>query len=129
MAILHLCRHSLELYFKGAIGYTREEIPRNSHRLSYLFDRFKLLYPSPEYLPELPFDEEVFRTDDFFPESLEPFHRTHDQRFRYPSDTKGQPFDAFRPYDVDEKAELIAKFWQSLVIIVLEITGRERADV
>lgn len=126
--ILHLCRHALELFLKGAIGLSTGNVPRSTHRLAKLFDQYKALYPSRKYHFSFPFPEQVFFTEDRFPEAIEPFHGTHDQRFRYPSDTKGNFFDGFDTFDLGTQAEVIANFWQRLHLIGTEIAWRDTFD-
>ncbi|CAG4891044.1 hypothetical protein [Paraburkholderia saeva] len=126
--ILHLCRHALELFLKGAIGLSTGSVPRGTHRLATLFDQYKTLYPSRNYHFAFPFPEQVFFTDDMFPETIEQFHRTHDQRFRYPSDIKGNVFEGFEPFDVNTQAEAIANFWQRLHLIGTGIAWNDTFD-
>jgi hypothetical protein len=126
--ILHLCRHALELFLKGAIGSRTGCVPRGTHRLATLFDQYKILYPSKEHHFSFPFSEQVFFKDDMFPETIEQFHRTHDQRFRYPSDTKGNPFDGFDIFDLSKQAEAIADFWQRLHLIGIGIAWDDTFD-
>lgn len=119
--IMHLCRHALELFFKGAIGFATGRIPRKTHRLATLFDKYKSIYTEPEYHFNFPFPDQVFLVDDFFPETVEQFHRTHDQRFRYPADSKGDVFDGYESFNIPEQAEAIEEFWQSLHLIGVRI--------
>ncbi|QCP54493.1 hypothetical protein FAZ95_36980 [Trinickia violacea] len=126
--ILHLCRHALELFLKGAIGRSTGSVPRGTHRLATLFQQYKSLYPSRDYHFAFPFPEQVFLTDDMFPETVEQFHRTHDQRFRYPSDNKGNPFDGFDSFDVSTQVEAIADFWQRLHLIGTGIAWKDTFD-
>lgn len=126
--ILHLCRHALELFLKGAIGLSTGSVLRGTHRLGTLFDQYKTLYPSRKYHFPFPFPEQVFFTDDMFPETVEQFHRTHDQRFRYPSDTKGNTFDGFETFDLSTQAEAIADFWQRLHLIGIGIAWNDTFD-
>ncbi|WP_157645076.1 hypothetical protein [Burkholderia ubonensis] len=126
--ILHLCRHALELFLKGAIGLSTGDIPGNTHRLAPLFDQYKILYPSGKYQFSFPFSEQVFLADDMFPETIESFHRTHDQRFRYPSDSKGNVFDGFETFDLSSQAEAIADFWQRLHLIGTGLAWEDTFD-
>ncbi|CAN7800383.1 hypothetical protein LJR022_009813 [Paraburkholderia hospita] len=126
--ILHLCRHALELFLKGAIGLSTGVVPRGTHRLAELFARYKILYPSSKYHFPFPFPDQVFFTDDMFPETIEPFHRTHDQRFRYPSDVKGTPFGGFDIFDLPVQAEAIADFWQRLHLIATGLAWNDTFD-
>ncbi|WP_175695623.1 hypothetical protein [Burkholderia ambifaria] len=123
--ILHLCRHALEIFLKGAIGLSTGNIPRNTHRLASLFDQYKILYPSGKYHFAFPFSEQVFLADDMFPETIESFHRTHDQRFRYPSDSKGNVFDGFEIFDLSSQVDAIADFWQRLHLIGTDLAWKD----
>jgi len=126
--ILHLCRHALELFLKGAIDLHDGNIPRSTHRLAVLFEKYKILYPAEKYHFPFPFPEQLFFVDDLFPETVENFHRTHDQRFRYPSDSKGNVFDRFETFDLSVQAEVIVDFWQKLHLIGTEIAWRDTFD-
>ncbi|WP_321958121.1 HEPN domain-containing protein [Paraburkholderia bannensis] len=126
--IMHLCRHALELFLKGAIGLAQGNIPRRTHDLSSLFEQYKALYPSSRYHFPFPFPEQVFLSDDFFPETIAQFHKTHDQRFRYPSDFKGNPFDNFESFDFTQQAEAIGNFWQQLHLIGVGIAWNDTFD-
>lgn len=127
--ILHLCRHALELFLKGAIGMSTGRIPRDTHQLAILFDQYKTLYPSKKYHFSFPFPDQVFLKEDLFPETIEQFHRTHDQRFRYPTDNRGNLFDGFETFDLDTQAEAIADFWQQLHIIGVGIAWNDTFDI
>lgn len=113
--ILHLCRHASELFFKGAIAHKTKKRPENTHRLDRLYVEYRRLYPSEKFSLELPFPKEVFNPDiGLFPETFEEYARTHDQRFRYPTDSDGKPFLESLPFNVPEYAAAIDRFRSSL---------------
>jgi hypothetical protein len=99
--VLHLCRHAAELFLKGAIGVRAGSIPTKTHRLDRLYPRYKELFPLEKHHIDLPFPGEAFESSaGLFPGSLEDYQRTHDQRFRYPTDNKGQSFVERENFDV-----------------------------
>ncbi|RJF95263.1 hypothetical protein D3871_17640 [Noviherbaspirillum saxi] len=120
--VLHLCRHAAELYLKGAIGVATNQPPLATHRLDQLYAQYVLLYPQEHHWLEVPFSRQVLSADEgLFPGTMEEYQRTHDQRFRYLTDTKGKPFMEFEKFDVRAYAEAITSFRQALSILVARI--------
>lgn len=99
--VLHLCRHGTELFLKGAIAARTNVPPRRTHRLERLYAEYKQLFPRDKHQVHFPFPDQAFEHEDgLFPGTLEDYQRTHDQRFRYPVDTTGRPFDDHEAFDV-----------------------------
>jgi hypothetical protein len=116
--ILHLCRHATELFFKGAIAVKTNQIFK-SHRLDKLYAQYLALYPLDKYQISLPFPRAVFNPNEgLFPELLDQYTRTHDQRFRYPLDNEGTPFFDAEPFDVLAYQTAIATFRHELNTMV-----------
>jgi len=57
---------------------------------------------------------------------MDEYLRTHDQRFRYPTDTKGKPFYESEDFDIGAYVESMGNFWQSINILVARIEFPER---
>lgn len=120
--VLHLCRQAIELYFKGAIGAKTGKVPGNSHRLDKLYALYLPLYPRDHQQFDIPFSRQVLAgDDDLFPGTMVEYLRTHDQRFRYPTDNNGVPFDESEVFDVNAYAIAVADFRQSISILVARI--------
>jgi hypothetical protein len=120
--VLHLCRHATELFLKGAISSKTNERPRKTHRLERLYAEYKLLYPREKYQLPLPFPNETIDYEHgLFPGSLEEYQRTHDQRFRYPIDTAGNPFLDHDSFDVVAYQKAIERFRSALNLMVARI--------
>lgn len=112
--VLHLCRHALELFLKGAIGVADGSVNRKTHRLSELYEVYSRAYPEPIYQFRTPFHGSAIRLVDLFPETLEGFHRVHDQIYRYPADNKGRFFQRFEDFDLDVDVDFLREFVQNL---------------
>lgn len=113
--VLHLCRHATELFFKGAVLHkTNTRVPK-THRLDRLYAEYRRHYPHEKFELDLPFPKEVFNPDKgFFPELLEEYTRTHDQRFRYPVDANGEPFEDEELFDIAAYQAAIERFQTSV---------------
>lgn len=119
--ILHLCRHATELFFKGAIAVKTQQFSK-THRLDRLYAQYLTLYPLEKFQISLPFPRAVFNpSEGLFPELLDEYTQTHDQRFRYPIDNQGVPFFDAEPFDVAAYQAAIAIFQQELNLMVYTI--------
>lgn len=112
----HLCRHALELYFKGAIGVAAGQIKRKDHRLDTLYSEYKKLYSDKGafYFFDFLVEDWVINEEDMFPDSLTKHRQTHDQRFRYPADKNGMEFIGFKGFNIRERAAQVGKFSSAL---------------
>jgi HEPN domain-containing protein len=120
--ILHLCRHSVELFLKGAIAVASDSAPPQTHNLAKLLSQYKRLYPDPEYWFEVPFGFEALESYDLFPEATDQFHRTLDQRYRYPAASDGQPFNALEGFIAGMFLRDVQALWKSFLILEFRIT-------
>lgn len=117
--ILHLCRHATELFFKGAVSIKTKAAPPRTHRLDKLYAQYRLHYPDEKYQLDLPFPKEVLNPEEgLFPDLLVEYSKTHDQRFRYPMDASGNPFEDFERFDVVAYREAIGRFRNSVNLVV-----------
>ena len=113
--VLHLCRHATELFLKGAISARTNRPPRKTHRLERLYAEYRQHFPRDKHQVHFPFPEQTFDAQDgLFPGSLEEYQRTHDQRFRYPTDAAGRRFDNLEPFDIDAYQKAIERFRSEL---------------
>jgi hypothetical protein len=121
--ILHLCIHALELYFKGAIAAKTRKHPPKTHRLDVLHSQYRDCYPSERHAVDAPFPDQVFEDAllGLFPGSLEDYQRSHDQRYRYPTDAIGQPFEEREPFDPLTHRDAIANFRSQINLMVFRI--------
>lgn len=90
--ILHLCRHAIELFLKGAITSATNKQPPNIHHLANLVAQYDKALPDSAFRFQIPFSVETFGNSDLFTQLLDQHHKTLDQRYRYPTDNKGKPF-------------------------------------
>ncbi|MFN2312706.1 MAG: hypothetical protein ABR590_11725 [Spirochaetia bacterium] len=90
--ILHLCRHAVELFLKGAISSATRNQPPQTHHLAKLITEYERVLPGSEFRFEVPFGIESPGTPDFFDDLIDSLHKTLDQRYRYPTDRSGKPF-------------------------------------
>lgn len=98
--VLHLARHAIELFLKGGICASTKGRPPKTHHLENLHAEYARHFPDPSFHFDIPFKLEVLPNLEMFPELTEDYHKDLDQRFRYPSDSKGRMFsdlDAFVP--------------------------------
>lgn len=120
--ILHLCRHATELFFKGAISFKTNALPGNTHRLDKLYAQYRVHYPLDKQQIDLPFPAEVLNPEQgLFPDLLDEYARTHDQRFRYPIDAAGKPFEESGNFDVHAYQQAIDRFRSSINHMVARI--------
>lgn len=92
--ILHLARQAVELFLKGAIAVATDRAAPNTHRLDQLEREYERLFPAAHLRFVMPFGIESCGSEDPFPEVTEQYHKTLDQRYRYPGDRAGNTFDA-----------------------------------
>lgn len=94
--ILHLCRHAVELFFKGAISKTTNSRPPKTHNLASLLAEYERVLPGDHFRFDIPFGVEALGTLEPFPELearvVDEHQKTLDQRYRYPTDVTGTPF-------------------------------------
>ncbi|MCK9388531.1 MAG: hypothetical protein M0Q22_09100 [Sulfuritalea sp.] len=90
--VLHLCRHAVELFLKGAIAYATNAQPLQTHHLGNLITEYERVLPDPMFLIEIPFGVDASGTPDFFDDRADQLHKTLDQRYRYPTDRSGNVF-------------------------------------
>ena len=113
--VLHLCRHATELFLKGAVCHKTKNRPPKTHRLDTLYAAYRLHYPHQIYELDLPFPVEVFNPDQgLFPDLLDEYKRVHDQRFRYPADGEGNPFEDSEWFDILAYQLAIERFRSSI---------------
>lgn len=123
--ILHLCRHATELFFKGAIAIKSNKFLK-THRIDTLYTQYKIHYPLDQYQIKIPFPQIILNPNaSLFPDLLDDYIRTHDQRFRYPIDNQEIPFYDIEIFDVLEYKTVIEQFHTELNLLVFSIdTGR-----
>ena len=90
--ILHLCRHAVELFLKGAISTATKTPPPQTHHLANLVTEYERALPGAEFRFDIPFGIESPGTPDLFDDLVDSLHKTLDQRYRYPTDRNGKPF-------------------------------------
>lgn len=118
--IMHLYRHSIELFLKGAILHKSGKNSLSHHLLPDLVADYKALFPGSEYAFDIPFGTENPSEDGaeaiwHVPiEQFDQYHKTLDQRYRYPTDKKGNLFDELEGFVPDmfmnESAQIQAEF-------------------
>lgn len=121
--VLHLTRHSAELYLKGSISKASGESPATTHRLDELFKAYRALYSSDRHFT-VPFSHQALEPDDgLFPGTLDSYLRTHDQRYRYPTDVRGRNFVEMEAYSVESYKRAVKEYFQTLtgLIVALDI--------
>ena len=90
--VLHLCRHAVELFLKGAIAYATNSQPLQTHHLGSLIAEYERVLSDPMFRFEVPFGVEASGTPNVFSDFADKHHKTLDQRYRYPTDRSGKPF-------------------------------------
>lgn len=120
--VLHLCRHSAELFFKGAIAHASKAPAPTHHDLAKLHEEYTNYYPSEKHMIHLPFSAQVLDAEPgLFPGSLEAFRRTHDQRYRYITDKSGKAFE-LEAFDAANAQTAIDLFHHEIGMMVARIT-------
>jgi hypothetical protein len=121
--ILQLCRHALELFLKGAIASKPGTKVQRTHRLDVLYEEYQTLFPSEKHSIDAPFPREVLQSalTNLFPDSVAAYQRTHDQRFRYPTDASGAPFMDHEVFDIQAQLTAINSFRSQINWMVARI--------
>lgn len=120
--IMHLCHHATELFFKGAISFSTKKLPAPTHRLDKLYNEYQFHYPLEKHKIDLPFPLEVLNPQrSLFPELLDEHAGPYDQRFRYPTDVSGEPFQETEQFDVVAYQQAIDRFRSGLNHMVARI--------
>ncbi|MBR8296920.1 hypothetical protein KDW63_22275 [Burkholderia cenocepacia] len=100
--VLHLARHGVELFLKGALGvFSKDGVPA-THDLSHLYSKYKTTYPDPIFDIDVPARFLLSANFDLFQDELRAFHATLDQRHRYATDRQGKTFATKEEFDPAE---------------------------
>lgn len=99
--VLHLCRQGVELFLKGAIHCATGSKPRQTHDLYKLTKEYAQLFPRPGFQFAVPFGLEMLESMELFEDLNNKFHKTLDQRYRYPVDEQFAPFDGPEGFQPD----------------------------
>ncbi|MGE4438960.1 hypothetical protein [Achromobacter sp.] len=116
--VAYLCRHATELYLKGAIGIATGKVNRSNHNIHNLYSEYESIYQGKGdfFFFEFPVEKWVTSNEDLFPETLVFFRKSHDQRFRYPADSRGTEFVGFEEIDIPSLVKILEKFSSALNI-------------
>jgi hypothetical protein len=90
--VLFLSLHSVELFLKGAILKRSPSAALNTHVLRELQRTYNELYPEDQFRWELPFRIEYLGFTAQEVKTMLKRERPLDQMYRYPSDSKGNPW-------------------------------------
>lgn len=123
LVVMHLCRHAVELFLKGAIGKKHGVTP-TGHRLDVLYEHYRSYYPAEKYALEVPpFLRPALEKDDgLFPGALSEFQKTHDQRYRYPTDLSGKALDRRgEDFDISLYIRTVSDLRQKLNTLLVQI--------
>jgi hypothetical protein len=90
--VLFLSLHSVELFLKGAILKRSSSAALNTHILRDLHSTYSQLYPEDKFRWTIPFRTEYLGFTAQEVEKLLKRERPLDQMYRYPSDSKGNPW-------------------------------------
>lgn len=105
--VLHLARHGIELFLKGALLAAGAHPATHGHHLVRLYRAYRSIYPAKEFDFRVPIWFAVDEEDDLFQDSLHAFHMTLDQRHRYASSKQGEHFAQPEKFDpASARAEL-----------------------
>jgi hypothetical protein len=115
--ILHLARQGVELFLKGAIQAAGHPVAKLPHNLDVLFIEYRNCYPELAFYFVIPTRYQVDLNADLFPELIEPFHKTLDQRHRYPTDRNGLSFNTPELFDPHAQLEEIEELRRILDIL------------
>ena len=120
--VVYLCRHAAELFLKGAV-LARNGSFKNKHELHELLKEYRKHFPHEKFQVDWPFPSEALETDDglFSDLLLEDYKKTHDQRFRYPTDKRGIPFEDTEPFDVEKWCAVTERLYASINGMVAHI--------
>ncbi|MFM0097109.1 hypothetical protein PQQ87_15970 [Paraburkholderia nemoris] len=116
--VLHLARQGIELFLKAAIGAaTAPKSAPATHDLQLLFLEYQRQYPSLDLAFKIPPIFLVNSDLPLFPEEQYAFHRTLDQRHRYPTDRTGNSFMTRETFDPKETVAELTNLDRELKIL------------
>jgi hypothetical protein len=94
-----------------------ERVERYGHNLERLFDAYHRCYQDPSFALQLPARFQVTPTEDIFPELMNEFHDTLDQRHRYAADRKGNSFAAPEVFDPTVVLQELEELSRDLLVL------------
>ncbi len=115
--VLHLARHGIELFLKGALLAAGTHPATHGHHLVRLYGAYRSTYSAKEFDFRVPTWFAVDEEDDLFQDSLDAFHTTLDQRHRYASSTRGEGFAQPEEFDPASARAELEELDRSLKII------------
>lgn len=124
--ILHLCRHAIELFLKGAISRARNRQPPKTHNLVHLVGEYEQAFPGKDFRFEVPFGVEALGNLELFPELealIDEHHKTLDQRHRYPTDSTGKPFSGVEGFIAQAYLSDLDRLSKSFLKVELKLKG------
>ena len=118
--VLYLMFHAIELFLKGAILARNSKEKLISHDIQVLSTRYKHLYQGKKYEFHAPFisRDKVDLSDLYSPEDIEEVNsfikeserkNPSDQRYRYPENQDGQPWDGLVGFEPESCLVVIKK--------------------
>ncbi|MDN7603916.1 hypothetical protein QZM68_29575 [Burkholderia gladioli] len=108
--VLHLARQGIELFLKGALIAHSQTATLATHNIQDLYLKYRKLYRDKIFDIDIPPRFFVSPNFDLFPDTLNAFHATLDQRHRYAADRQGNTFatkEIFEPKTTLAELELI----------------------
>ena len=115
--LIHLTRQSIELFLKAALQALGQPTERLGHNLNDLFVEYRRNYPELSFHFEIPARFQVTLDLDLFPKTIDPFHKTLDQRHRYATDKAGSSFTTPESFDPAAFQEELGELSRALGIL------------
>ncbi|MDN5053168.1 hypothetical protein PJV92_12035 [Aliarcobacter butzleri] len=100
----HLLHHATELFLKFAICASTKELPKNEHKISKLYNKYKGLYPEEKFDIKVPFTGEIEYigfTEDEIAQHEKDYPMSIELQLRYPVGKKGENYSPITKYETD----------------------------
>lgn len=106
--VLMLAAHSVELFLKGAILGRESNAKVNHHRIDFLSEKYKQLYPEPAFEFEVPFRTEYPSIPEEEIQALKKIEPVPSVLFRYPIRKPGVEWEGIHAFEADDFLRILS---------------------
>ena len=103
-----LAAHSVELFLKGAILGRESNAKVDRHRIDFLSEKYKQLYPEPVFEFEVPFRTEYPSIPEEEIQALKKIEPVPSVLFRYPIRKPGVDWEGIHAFEADDFLRILS---------------------